>query len=61
MFRNGIFYLRNSNTPGPADIVFAYGIPGDTPLMGRWTVAGGGIQRPSSLRRPVPVGPAVAR
>jgi hypothetical protein len=61
VYRGGVFYLRNSNTPGPADIVFAYGLPGGAPLTGRWTVAGGGIQRPSSLRQPVPVGPAVAR
>lgn len=31
------FYLRNSNTNGFADLVFAFGAPGDLPLAGDWT------------------------
>jgi hypothetical protein len=38
-----IWYLRNSNTTGPADLVFAYGKPsfgfeepGDVPVVGDW-------------------------
>jgi hypothetical protein len=37
VYRDGVFYLRNSNTTGTADITFAYGNPGDIPLAGRWT------------------------
>jgi len=36
IYRNSAFYLRNSNTAGIADLVFGYGIPGDTPLAGAW-------------------------
>jgi hypothetical protein len=36
VYRNGVFYLRNSNTTGYADVTFAYGNPGDYPLAGRW-------------------------
>ena len=36
VYRNGTFYLRNSNTIGFADIVFALGIPGDHPIAGNW-------------------------
>jgi hypothetical protein len=36
IYRNGAFYLRNSNTAGNADMAFGYGIPGDTPLVGNW-------------------------
>jgi len=36
VFRNGVWYLRSSNTGGPADLAFNYGIPGDTPLVGDW-------------------------
>ena len=37
VFRNGVVYLRNSNTGGPADIVFGYGNPTDVPVVGQWT------------------------
>ena len=33
---NGRFYLRNSPTAGPADVVLAYGRPSDTPVVGDW-------------------------
>ena len=33
LFRNGIFYLRNSLTSGGADIAFGYGSPGDIPII----------------------------
>jgi hypothetical protein len=36
VYRNGTFYLRNSNSIGFADIVFALGIPGDVPIAGNW-------------------------
>ena len=40
VFRNGTFYLRNSNSAGNADNTFAYGAAGDTPLAGDWTGQG---------------------
>ena len=36
IFRNGTFHLRNSNTVGFADIVFALGMAGDLPIAGNW-------------------------
>ncbi|MBK7452587.1 MAG: hypothetical protein IPJ46_02405 [Anaerolineales bacterium] len=36
VYRNGSFYLRNSNTLGFADLVFALGNPGDMPIAGNW-------------------------
>ena len=36
IYRNGTFYLRNSNTIGFADIVFPFGAPGDQPIAGDW-------------------------
>jgi hypothetical protein len=33
---NAAFFLRNSNTPGPADFSFGYGPPGAAPLVGDW-------------------------
>ena len=33
---NASIYLRNSNSNGAADTVFAYGAAGDTPLAGDW-------------------------
>lgn len=32
----GTWYLRNTNTPGGADISFAWASPGDKPLVGDW-------------------------
>ena len=32
----GAWFLRNSNSPGGADRVFAYGPPGMKPLAGNW-------------------------
>ncbi len=36
MYRNGVYYLRNSNTAGNADLAFAYGSTGDIPVTGDW-------------------------
>ena len=36
-YRDGVFYLRNSNNEGPADNTFTFGAPsGDRPLAGDW-------------------------
>jgi PKD repeat protein len=41
IYRNGAFYLRNSNSNGFADMTFGYGNPaGDIPLAGDWTGSG---------------------
>jgi hypothetical protein len=37
VFRNGIWYLRNSNTGGFADLAFTFGVMGDKPVTGDWT------------------------
>ncbi len=63
IYRNGAFYLRNSNSAGPADLAFNYGIPGDTPLVGDWDgniVDTVGIYRNSAfyLRNSNSAGPA---
>ena len=34
VYRNGRFFLRNSNTIGFADIVYDLGNPGDMPIAG---------------------------
>jgi hypothetical protein len=36
----GVFYLRNSNTTGFADITFPFGMAGDLPVAGRWLEGG---------------------
>jgi parallel beta-helix repeat protein len=37
IYRNGVFYLRNSNTGGIADLTFGYGnLAGDIPVTGDW-------------------------
>ena len=36
VFRNRIFYFRNSNTAGFADLAFTYGTTGDIPVTGDW-------------------------
>jgi len=36
VFRNGTFFLRNSNTAGPADIQFNFGSSTDVPVVGDW-------------------------
>jgi len=36
VYRNGNFFLKNSNSAGNADLVFEYGISSDTPLVGDW-------------------------
>jgi hypothetical protein len=33
VFRQGVFYLRNSNSAGNADTVFAYGAATDIPVV----------------------------
>jgi hypothetical protein len=35
-YYKGRFYLRNSLSSGPADIVFGYGRTGDVPIVGDW-------------------------
>jgi len=34
--RGDTWYLRNSNTAGPADVVFRFGLPTDRPITGDW-------------------------
>jgi len=36
VFRNGVWYLRNTNGPGPADVVFSFGLATDKPVVGDW-------------------------
>ncbi len=46
-----VYNLRNTNTPGPADIAFGYGGTGDVPLKGDWDGDGDdtpGVYRPSA-------------
>jgi hypothetical protein len=38
VYRNGFFYLRNSNTNEIADLTFIYGQAGDSPVIGRWSL-----------------------
>jgi hypothetical protein len=33
---SGYFFLRNSNTPGPADLVFSFGVGAAAPVVGDW-------------------------
>ena len=40
IYRNGQFYLRNSNTSGLADIIFPFGVNGDLPVAGDWDYDG---------------------
>jgi hypothetical protein len=40
-FADGLpFFLRNSNSGGPADIAFSYGAPGLIPVVGDWDANG---------------------
>jgi hypothetical protein len=39
--RAGVWYLRGSNSSGPADTTFPYGNPLDIPLQGRWRQGAG--------------------
>ena len=34
IYRNGVFFLRNTNSTGFADIVVPFGNPGDQPVVG---------------------------
>jgi hypothetical protein len=36
MYRNGVYYLRNTNTEGIADLAFTYGSTGDIPVTVKW-------------------------
>ena len=49
--KDGRWYLRNSNTPGPADIVFDFGLPSDVPVVGDWN--GDGRDTPGVVRNGV--------
>ena len=33
---SGFFFLRDSNTAGPANYAFGYGAGGETPVVGNW-------------------------
>jgi len=46
--RGNMWYLRNSNTPGPPDIVFGYGAPSDRVVTGDWD--GNGTTTPGVVR-----------
>ncbi len=35
------WHLRNSNSPGPADMIFRYGLASDLPVVGNWDGVGG--------------------
>jgi hypothetical protein len=48
VFRAGHWFLRNSNSPGHADIAFEYGDPGDIPVVGDWN--GNGVDTPGVVR-----------
>jgi hypothetical protein len=59
------FFLRNSNSTGPADITFGFGAAGDLPITGDWNGDGTdtvGVYRPSTggffLRNTNSAGPA---
>ena len=63
VFRNGVFYLRLSNTPGPADLVIPFGDPGDLPVVGDFDGSGTdtiGVFRNGTfyLRNTLSTGPA---
>jgi subtilisin family serine protease len=40
VFRSGVFYLRNENSAGDANNIFAFGAASDTPIAGDWTGKG---------------------
>jgi hypothetical protein len=40
VYQGGVFYIRLSNSPGPADLVIPFGIPGDQAVCGDWTAHG---------------------
>jgi peptidoglycan/xylan/chitin deacetylase (PgdA/CDA1 family) len=44
VFQAGKWYLRNSSTTGPADVVLGFGYPYDQPVVGDWN--GDGIDTP---------------
>jgi peptidoglycan/xylan/chitin deacetylase (PgdA/CDA1 family) len=46
--RGSTWYLRNSNSTGPADVVFSYGGPADRPIAGDWD--GNGTWTPGVVR-----------
>ncbi|HEV2843799.1 MAG TPA: Calx-beta domain-containing protein, partial [Thermoanaerobaculia bacterium] len=48
VFRDGVFYLRNSNTAGAADISFNFGQTGDKVIVGDWN--GDGIDTVGVVR-----------
>src|SRR5439155_12294718 len=51
VYRNGTFFLRDSNTSGPPDLVFVLGIAGDIGIAGDWDGDGTvttGVFRPSN-------------
>ncbi len=49
--RSNVWFLRRSMTPGPADITFVYGDPGDLKIMCDWN--GDGVRTPGVYRNGV--------
>jgi hypothetical protein len=43
VYRRDTFYVRYSNTVGPADAVLGFGAVGDRPVPGRWRAGGGDV------------------
>jgi GH25 family lysozyme M1 (1,4-beta-N-acetylmuramidase) len=48
VFLNGTWFVTNSNTGGPSQLVFGYGNAGDVPVCGDWD--GNGTQTPGVFR-----------
>lgn len=48
VFSGGTWLIRNGPGSGPADAVFLFGAPGDTPICGDWD--GNGTQTPGIMR-----------
>ena len=42
--RGATWYLKNSNTDGPADMTFIYGLSSDLPVRGDWDQDGDDTQ-----------------
>ncbi|MEY2420440.1 MAG: hypothetical protein QOI95_507 [Acidimicrobiaceae bacterium] len=48
VFRGGTWYLRKSNTNGPVDVSYGFGLSNDIPVLGDWN--GDGIDTPGVYR-----------
>jgi hypothetical protein len=49
IYGGGVFYIRETNTPGPPDLIIPFGDPGDQPVCGDWT--GNGVETIGVFRR----------